>query len=61
MLTLSSTIALDGEQLVRLKRSNAARFKKLVNQYRRQGASDAEIMKAMIDAHGMISPGKVLR
>jgi hypothetical protein len=58
MLTLSSST--DGEQLVRLKRSNEVRFEKLVNWYRQQGVSDSEIVKAMADARGMISPWKVL-
>jgi hypothetical protein len=55
MVTLSSTIAIDGERLICLKRSNAARFERLVNQYRQQGAGDGEIVKAMAGARGMIS------
>ena len=58
--TNTTTAALDGELLVRLKGSNPARYEKLVDQYREAGFGDGEITQAMINASGMISPGKML-
>jgi len=46
---------LDGEALARVYR-NPARFKKLVEILKRNGASDADIVKAMARAKTIISP-----
>jgi hypothetical protein len=53
MLTQSSSI--DGEALIRAIRRGRHHYEKLVDQLRAGGATDAEMIKAMVGARGMIS------
>jgi hypothetical protein len=53
--SLPNSIELDGEALARAY-PNPSRFKKLVEMLRRNGASDADIVKAMARAKTIISP-----
>jgi hypothetical protein len=55
MLTPSSS-SIDGEALIRAMRRGPHHYEKLVNQLRAGGATDPEMVKAMVGARGMISP-----
>jgi len=55
-----SNIELDGEALARAY-NNPRRFKKLVEILKRNGASDADIVRAMAGAKTLISAVRVIR
>jgi hypothetical protein len=47
---------IDGNELVRAKRSSLSRFTRLLARYRNQGVPDRDIVRAMMQAPGMVDP-----
>lgn len=58
-LTRCERPAIDGEALVRARRRGVRPFEKLVAHYRALGATDPDLVAALINARGLISTVKM--
>jgi hypothetical protein len=58
-LTRCERPAIDGEALVRARRRGVRQFEKLVAHYRALGATDPDLIAAMVRARGLISTLKL--
>jgi hypothetical protein len=52
---------IDGVALIHAKGTSRARFEKLVSHYRGLGATDRDIVRAMMEAPGVINPLRYVR